>query len=112
MPSDIDRRTKKGKQDYLDFLTKNDDKTILPKKYNEQITEDFLFPMIKKWKESLLVQKFINPSHVLKEVSCFWIDKLTSVYCKCRPDALYVQNNQAIIIDIKTCQDACFGASI
>lgn len=40
------------------------------------------------------------------EVSAFWVDEATGTRCKCRPDFVAPAGPGAILIDLKTCQDA------
>lgn len=40
------------------------------------------------------------------EVSIFWIDEATGLYCKCRPDWLHdVEQQHVVAMDLKTCAD-------
>lgn len=40
------------------------------------------------------------------ENSFFWNEETTDIMCKCRPD--FLPNNDNIVIEVKTCQDASF----
>lgn len=40
------------------------------------------------------------------ELSSFWVDPVTGLGCKCRPDCEVPSGDGVIIIDVKTCQDA------
>jgi exodeoxyribonuclease VIII len=104
----FDRRTKGGKADYKQFLVDNQDKTILPKKINNQDTIMICEKIKKNFKQNSFLQKIIKSEKFLKEVSVFWEDETTGVKCKCRPDILGwdKDNNIAYLFDIKTCQSA------
>jgi hypothetical protein len=40
------------------------------------------------------------------EVSAFWVDKRTGVFCKCRPDWVSPRGDRVVLLDVKTTQDA------
>ena len=41
-----------------------------------------------------------------KEASYYWIDDMTGIKCKCRPDCRTDLKTTSVIVDIKTCTDA------
>ena len=94
----IDRRTREGKEQWNEFVEKSKGKEI--------ITQTDL-EIIREMKESIY-----NNKHAVKllsgehEQSYYWNDDLTDELCKCRPDSLLELENQCIITDLKTCQDA------
>lgn len=91
IPSCLDRRTKDGKEKFLEIQLKSNDKILL---------KEELFLIAKEIKNSIIkntfISEIINESEI--EKSIFWIDKESNVLCKSKPD-LFTEN---LMIDIKT----------
>ena len=94
----IDKRTKKGKEEYAKFLSEAEGKEVI-----SQETMDTLEPMRTALYATPFVKKLIYGKH---EESFFWKDEETGVECKCRPDSYGEISGQPICVDLKTCQCA------
>lgn len=84
---------------FKDFEAENNEKVCVP--------ED-AFRIIELMTTSLLGNMTVKGmlSRAEKETELFWEDNDYSFKCKCKIDMLYVQNDTAIIADIKTTDDA------
>ena len=97
----FDRRTKQGKEDFEQWSSQNQGKTI--------ITDDDL-QAINGITASIAghkkAQEFLG--NCVAEKSFFWKDLETGIDCRIRPDALLLDDNGEIIgiLDLKTTRDA------
>lgn len=104
-PTDIDKRKKEGKEKYKLFIEENKDKRIVSKELINGHRPSYVYnQMIKNAKNNKVFQKLL--SNAKFEQSIFWIDKLTGLPCKCRPDLLINKKDMIIVADIKTTRDA------
>lgn len=102
MTDGLDRRTSEGKKAYAEIMQSG----LMP------LSQD-LYEKILAMANSAHLLSFTKmiKNHALAEVSIFWCDKETGVYCKVRPD-WHVPPNilpaypNGLIIDAKTCADA------
>ena len=94
----VDRRTKEGKQAWLDFLEEAGDKTVIS-------AEDFgtICEMAgTAWGNHFIKKLLEGP----KEKPIFWTDDLTGETCKVRLDCLTEIGGKDVIVDYKTTADA------
>ena len=95
----IDRRTKQGKEDYANFVAENEGKSIITQ-------EQFI--LIDNMRNSLLensyFKKLIDGGMV--EQSFYFLDELTNIMCKVRPDCFKRIGDKVIITDLKSCKSA------
>lgn len=94
----IDRRTKQGKEDYANFVAENEGKAVITQ---EQ------FATIDGMRNALLSNTYI--SKLLdgeKEQSFYFMDELTNIMCKVRPDCYKIVGDKVIITDLKSCKSA------
>lgn len=98
LPSDIDRRTKSGKEKYAEFLEEAKNKDVISGEDFAKISDmrDALFA-------TPYARKLLYGQH---EQSFFWQNDETGLICKCRPDSFGKIGRQGIIVDLKTCQCA------
>lgn len=94
----IDKRTKKGKEEYAKFLSEAEGKEVI-----SQEAMDTLESMRTALYATPFVKKLIYGKH---EESFFWKDEETGIECKCRPDSYGEISGQPICVDLKTCQCA------
>lgn len=104
LPSNIDRRTKDGKEMYNTFILKAADKDIIQESDFVEIKaiSDSIKSVPDAW-------ELLQGEH---EVSYFWTDDLTGEKCKCRPDV--INHEKKLIVDLKTtdsCEDNHFERS-
>lgn len=98
LPTDIDRRTKIGKEMYAQFLQDNEGKDLIA-----QLDFEMIWDMC----ESVLSNKYA--SQLLKgkhEQSMYFTDEFTGIQCKIRPDTYKVIGDKVIITDFKSCKSA------
>jgi exodeoxyribonuclease VIII len=94
----FDKRTKKGKEEYEEFLKTIGNKTPIPADmYALGIN------MNNAIKKHPLASKLIKGE---PEVPLFWKDDLTGEECKCRLDVLRKAKNRLVVVDLKTTEDA------
>jgi hypothetical protein len=93
----INARTKEGKQLLADFEAQNQGKIIIKIEEKEQ-----LLNMQKAVYEHPYITKLLSGGY--SELSCFWIDNITNVLCKCKFD--YFNPQFDFIVDLKTTEDA------
>jgi PDDEXK-like domain of unknown function (DUF3799) len=102
---ELDRRTKKGKEDYEIFKENNVGKIIITHDQFDQASQ-----MQKSFNNHSKAKNFLEDSK--REMSLFWTDKETEILCKSRPD-IWRSN---MVVDLKTtesaayrdCQNDCF----
>jgi len=90
----VDRRTKKGKEEYAEFEAGSDGKTIISNGDHKKIM---------LMRDSALAHpqfKQIYDHGFTAEASLFWADDETGLKCKCRPDFMLL--DQPLAIDIKS----------
>ena len=89
---------------YKELLKANPDKTILSFAENAQLND--MFHELNR--NPLAVDFQANATEI--ETSYFWIDEVTGIECKCRPDMIIDLNGKPAVIDLKTTKDAsCMG---
>lgn len=99
LPNYIDRRTKAGKEEYADFLLKSKDKSILTQ-------EDF--DTILAMRNAVFANQYADVLlKGIKEQSLYFLDDLTNMHCKVRPDCQTRIKNRLVIVDLKSCKSAC-----
>jgi hypothetical protein len=94
----VDKRTKEGKAWWAKFQADNPDKTIISKDDLDNMQE--------------MANAVIKHPFAIKclaegrsEMSVFWVDEETGLYCKCRPDRI-PDGDHGVIVDVKTTQNA------
>lgn len=94
----VDKRTKEGKAYWAQFQSDNEGKTI--------VAQDDYETMVN------MVNACVGHPFAIKclaegrsEISVFWNDPETGLYCKCRPDRI-PDGDHGVIVDIKTTQNA------
>lgn len=98
LPSNIDRRTKVGKDSYNQFLIENEGKGILS-------AEDF--DTIMAMKSSVENNKYAKALlNGVREQSIYYVDDLTGIKCKVRPDCQKHIKDRIVIVDLKSCKSA------
>ena len=102
----IDRRTKKGKAEWMVFEAENEGKTLLSKD-DWQMCQD----IIKKIKDNETFRSLIY-SQGKNELSFVWEDKHTGLLCKGRLDRITRFHGWTTIVDVKTTVSAQVGAFI
>ena len=95
---DIDKRTKDGKENWRVFCAENVGKGIITAGQYEAMAG-----MIASVNEHPFAARVLLEG--LSEQSCFWTDKETGLYCKCRPDRV-PSGGHGVILDVKTTRDA------
>lgn len=94
----FDRRRKGGKELYEQFVCENAEKTI--------ITEDQYLTII-GMKESIMRNKYARALlQGEKEASYYFVDDITGIDCKVRPDCIRELKDRIIITDLKSCTSA------
>ncbi len=94
-PEDIDRRTKKGKEMWQDFLMENQGKEIL-----SIDNYDMIFGMASSVRQDPIAKQILSRGQA--ETSVFGTDPGTGLLVKVRPDWIH----DDIIVDLKTTRDA------
>lgn len=98
----FDRRTKQGKLDYELYINS------LPE--NIAVITEEQFQTINRMKESILrnpyAKKLIDGQ---REQSFYFVDELTKVQCKCRPDIWRKVSDRVVITDLKSARSAMPG---
>lgn len=97
LPDTIDRRTKKGKEDYAEFLNNSVGKHII--KMDDYIKISVMEKVLRDHPIAPTILSQGDAEHTFS-----WVDKKTCLNCKCRPDYLRVVGDMAI--DYKTTEDA------
>lgn len=90
----IDRRTKAGKEAFMEFEQRSSGKTIVTTEMVEQAQT-----MCEALNKNEFVAKLLNGE---KEKPFFWEDELTGEQCKCRTDVLTEIGDNLVIVDLKT----------
>lgn len=98
MTNDIDRRTKLGKEQYAQFLLENENKGILSQEDYETILNMLNAVNCNKYAKALLKGT--------KEQSLYYVDDLTNIPCKVRPDCRTEIQDRVVIVDLKSCKSA------
>lgn len=90
---EINRRTKAGKDQWLEFLEGSQGKMVLDSELAEKAISisEAVF-------KSPHYDRYIKPGG-FAEHSYYWQDKTTGLWCKCRPDFVTHDN---IVVDVKT----------
>ena len=76
--TEVNRRTKEGKQIWANFVSEHENQTIIPVEMCDQAKE-----MCEAVKKEPLAVKLLNGA---TEVPFFWTDEMTGEACKCRVD--------------------------
>lgn len=97
MPN-IDRRTREGREAYVEFLAGSDGKTVITAADYEVIAA-----MAEKLAANRYA-KFLLSGEV--EKSYYWTDETTGLSCQARPDSFRIINGRGVITDLKTCTNA------
>lgn len=97
-PVGIDRRTKKGREEWQVFMTASQGRTVLSAKDAEQAM------MVGQavWKHPAAAA--LLGAEGKPEATYMWTDQGTGLQCKCRPD--YIHADGSTIVDLKTTEDA------
>ena len=95
---EVNRRTKEGKQKWDEFLSENENKTIVAPEMFSRAKE-----MCDAVNREPLAVKLLKGK---AELPFFWTDEMTGEECKCRVDVLNTEYRQPIIVDAKTTADA------
>lgn len=94
----VDKRTKKGKQEYEEFLENAQGKEIVTQ---EQL--DLAMIWASKILEHPKASEYFKKKSI-NEVSIFWTDESTGELCKARPDKIILEDD--CIVDLKTAVSA------
>lgn len=94
----VDRRTKEGKQKFLDFESESVGKTIVSTDMVEQSAA-----MCDALHRNEFARKLLAGE---KEKAFFWVDDLTGEECKCRVDCLTELGDNLIVVDLKSTENA------
>ena len=97
-----DRRTKEGKQTWIDFLESVNERSIITEFEYSTIIE-----MSVKLLENKYIQKLLSGP---KEEPISWTDELTGELCKARMDCVAEVGDKTVIVDYKTTADASTDA--
>lgn len=96
----LDRRTKKGKEEYLSFLDGAENKTVITQEQYQIICDMKASVMASKYAKFLVTNSEV-------EQSFYWVDELTGIEVKCRPDSRKImKDGTGIITDLKSCTSA------
>ena len=100
-PEDIDRRTKDGKIAWAAFLEEVRNREVI----SQEDFDEAEAISRSVWRDArpLLEGAFA-------EVPMFWDDSRTGILCKCRVDAMKVEKDRCVMMDLKTCNDASTAA--
>lgn len=93
----FDKRTKKGKEDYANFVAMAQGKTLIDEQEMKMIEQ-----MSVNIKMNRTFVELLEGS--LYEVSCYTVDKQTGLKVRLRPDIL--PTTKSTIVDIKSCLDS------
>ncbi|MBO5854393.1 MAG: PD-(D/E)XK nuclease-like domain-containing protein [Bacteroidales bacterium] len=94
----VDRRTKTGKEEFANFESEAEGKTVVTADMYQQAME-----MCEALNKDEYVKKLLKGE---KEKSFFWDDDLTGEQCKCRTDCLTEVGDNLIIVDLKSTENA------
>ena len=98
LPNDIDRRTKLGREQYAQFLEDNKGKEIVTlEDYNTILS---MASVVNNNKYARVLLKGT------KEQSLYYVDDLTGIACKVRPDCRSKIKDRIVIVDLKSCKSA------
>lgn len=92
---DVDRRTKKGKQDWADFVDANSGRIILPVDQHDRVLK--MFDKVASNERASLLASM--PGSIVEQ-SFLYLDEATGLRCKFRPDIL--NGDEEFIADYKT----------
>lgn len=92
---EVDRRTKAGKQEELDFQEQNSGKLLLTK------SDFYLAKDLAEMSRYYLQQCGIQPTHYEGTVTFSW----DGVECKSRLDIIEIRDGSCMIADVKTCDN-------
>lgn len=92
----VDRRTKKGKEVYAEFLEENKGKNIL--KFEDM---EIMKRMVESVRSHPVAGTLFEGG--LAEQSIWWKDDVTGLLCKCRPD--YMNQKKGLVVDLKSTAD-------
>ena len=98
LPEEIDRRTKAGKEAYAEFEASSAGREILTAAEAEQVRN-----IAEAVLSSVDTSELLNLARI-REEPIFWTDRETGLLCKCRVDAMSIE--QRVLIDLKTTTDA------
>lgn len=98
LPLNIDRRTKAGRETYNEFLETHKNKDILTQEQFETAL------CMKNAVEKNKIAKVLLKGK--KETSMYYVDDLTGIECKIRPDLYTIVNDRLVITDFKSCKSA------
>lgn len=105
--TDVDRRTKVGKEAFDAFLNRLDGRTAIIQSDYEKAQEMASAVFQNRLAASILEDRhdiaILSSQH---EVPFFWTDPDTGEQCKCRCDALTVIDDRIVIVDYKTAGSA------
>lgn len=93
-----DRRTKEGKTTWERFVSEAENKDVLTAEEYEHI-----LGMVESINRHPIARKLLRGEI---ETSYYWMDELTGIQCRCRPDARRTIGGVPHIIDLKSTQDA------
>jgi len=125
----IDRRTKAGKEAYAQFFGASanagvvvTDNSGTKAGYRDRgqmvITRDdaqAVMDMAAAIKHNPLAAKLLDPSRGDAELPLTWTDEATTLRCKCKLDLITEDDDEVVIVDLKTAHDATpdgFGRAI
>lgn len=94
----VDRRTKEGKKEWLEFQEMSKGWTVVTEDMIEQATA-----MCEALNRNEFVKKLLKGE---KEKPFFWVDEMTGEECKCRTDVLTEVGENLIIVDLKSTDNA------
>jgi exodeoxyribonuclease VIII len=94
----VDRRTKAGKEQWVNFEQASKGWTVVTEDMIDQAAE-----MRDKLMSNDYVRQLLDGE---REKPFFWVDELTGEECKCRVDCLTSINGMDIIVDLKTAESA------
>ena len=94
----VDRRTKEGKKEWLEFQEMSKGWTVVTEDMIEQATA-----MCEALKQNDYVKKLLKGE---REKEFFWNDDLTGEPCKCRVDCLTELGDSLIVVDLKSTENA------
>lgn len=97
LPDNLDKRTKKGKELYEDFLNHNKNKLHVSRDEYQTILN-----MSRQINNSSLSRDLVNGDHIKIENSIYWHNNKYNILCKARPDCLH----SSLVVDLKTTHDA------
>ena len=98
VPEGIDKRTKAGKESWQAFTEANIGRELISKDDYDKMSE-----MASAVAYHPFAAKVLSEGR--SEMSVFWEDKDTGLYCKCRPDRI-PDGDHGVIVDVKTTTSA------